>query len=30
MEVEDTAGRKAYSNPIWIDVVGLPPLTQPR
>jgi len=30
IEVEDTAGRKAYSNPIWIDVVGLPPLTQPR
>jgi len=30
IEVEDTAGRKAYSNPIWIDVVGPPPLTQPR
>lgn len=24
IEVEDTAGRKAFSNPIWIDVVELP------
>jgi Carboxypeptidase regulatory-like domain len=26
LEVEDVAGRKAYSNPIWIDAVELPPL----
>jgi hypothetical protein len=25
LQVEDTAGRKAYSNPIWIDVVEPPP-----
>jgi hypothetical protein len=24
IEIEDTAGRKAFSNPIWIDVVELP------
>jgi len=30
LAVEDTAGRKAYSNPIWVDVVEPPPLTQPR
>jgi hypothetical protein len=24
IEVEDTSGRKAYSNPVWIDVVELP------
>jgi hypothetical protein len=30
LEVEDTASRRAYSNPIWIDVVEPPPLTQPR
>ncbi len=24
IEVEDTAGRRAYSNPIWIDVVNSP------
>ena len=28
--VEDTVGGKAYSNPIWIDVVEPPQLTQPR
>jgi hypothetical protein len=27
IEVEDTAGRKAFSNPIWIDVVELPAFT---
>ena len=26
LEVEDVAGLKAYSNPIWIDAVELPPL----
>jgi hypothetical protein len=30
IEVEDTAGRRAYSNPIWVDVVEPPPLTHPR
>jgi hypothetical protein len=24
IEVEDTAGDKAYSNPVWIDPVTLP------
>jgi hypothetical protein len=24
IEVEDTAGNKAYSNPVWIDPVTLP------
>ena len=24
VEVEDAAGRKAYTNPIWVDVVELP------
>jgi hypothetical protein len=28
VEVEDQAGRKAYSNPIWIDVVDAPPSAQ--
>jgi hypothetical protein len=30
LHVEDTEGRKAYSNAIWVDVVEPPPLTQPR
>ena len=29
LQVEDTAGRKAYSNPIWIDVVEPPPPLTP-
>lgn len=30
IEVEDAAGRKAYSNPVWIDVVDLvPPPAKP-
>ena len=30
LEVEDQAGRKAYTNPIWIDCVTYPPISKPR
>jgi len=30
IEVEDKAGRKAYSNPIWIDVIAYPAPASPK
>ncbi len=30
LEVEDQSGRKAYTNPIWIDCVTYPPISKPR